>query len=84
MILDYFNLMINRKVLSQIQYYVCVVGIQYVLGFVDLDNPTDPIEPVGVVVRHELVFPAPLMHPPVDGIVDSYPVLPVKAHDQLV
>lgn len=84
MILDYLNLMINGQILSKVQDYVCIVGVQYVLRLVDLDDPADPIEPVSIIVRHHLILPAPLMHSLVDGVVHSNTIFPVKAHNQLV
>ena len=84
MILDDFYLMINWQVLCKIKDYVCVVGIQYVLRFTNFDDSTNPIESVGVVVRHYLVLSAPLMHPLVYGVINSDLVVTVEAHNKLV
>ncbi len=84
MILDYLDLVIDWQILCKVQDYVCIVGVQNVLSLVNLDDPTNPIEPVRVILWHYLIPSAPLMHPLVHGVVYSDSVLPVETHDHFV
>ncbi len=68
------------EILAQVKYYVCVVCIKDEFILAHLNNSTHSIEPVGKVVRHRLIFLAPIMHTVINGIINGHTVFNVVAY----
>ena len=84
MILDDLYLVVNVQVLCEVKDYVCIVCVENVLSIANLDNTTNSIESISIVVWHYLVFPAPFMNSSVGCVIYSYSVFTVESNNYLI